>query len=101
MDDANGAVRVDSDVYAIIPQYFQNIREEVAELGEQGDSAFFENATIFGHSLKGTGAAFGFPLLTEKGKALEKIAKSGDLHGTRDLLEQILSYIETVSYVAE
>ncbi len=101
MNTENEVVLVDGELLAIIPQFFQNIRDEIEELREEGSGQNMTDLAIFGHSLKGTGAAYGFPCLTDLGKELETVAKAGDFHGASERLEAIISYTETVSYAAK
>ncbi|MBF0171199.1 MAG: Hpt domain-containing protein [Nitrospinae bacterium] len=101
MNAESETVRVDGDLLAIIPQFFDHIRDDIGQLEGASSEAFLKDAAIFGHSLKGTGAAFGFPRLTEMGRELEVGAKSGEQERARELLVSILAYINSVSYTAE
>ena len=57
---------------------------------EAGD---FPQVRKFGHNLKGTGAPFGFPEITELGLSLEMFAKAADASGVHAVAAALNAYL--------
>ncbi|ADU64051.1 Hpt domain protein [Pseudodesulfovibrio aespoeensis Aspo-2] len=89
-------VVVEPELAAIMPRYFELQRAELAVIGQavaQGDA---DVPRMFGHRLKGTGASYGFPRLTELGAAIERAALGGDLEGAARLADEVGRFLDNV-----
>jgi CheY-like chemotaxis protein len=80
---------VDPDIADLVPAYVDNRLADIArareELGRQG----FSEVQRIGHSMKGSGAPYGYPELTGLGAALEEAAERRDAQSAGAILERI------------
>ena len=56
---------------ALVSQYVQNCRGDLAQLKAALAAGEYETARRLGHQMKGTGKPYGFPGLTQIGRAIE------------------------------
>ena len=68
-------VRIDADFKEIIPEFLNNRRQDIATIETCLDEKDYETIRVIGHSMKGSGASYGFRQITEIGKAIEDGAK--------------------------
>jgi CheY-like chemotaxis protein len=74
---APDVVEVDPEIASLVPGYLEEVCQEarkIADLARQGDLA---EAGRIGHQLKGSGAGYGFPRITELGMAIERAGVPG------------------------
>lgn len=74
---------IDKDILALVPAFLQRREQDVALLKDLIELREFEAVAAMGHKLKGNGAAFGFPEISETGLNLELAAKARDLEAAR------------------
>jgi small GTP-binding protein len=86
-------VVVDSSLRDLIPRYLENRRRDIDALRWAVDKSDSEAIRVLGHNLKGSGAGYGLPMLTEIGAALEQAAQSGDLETTRKRIDELASFL--------
>lgn len=89
-------VYLDSELEALIPQYLENRENELQELKNLVKTESFEKIRVIGHSLKGSGGAYGFDYLTELGAELEKNAELKNKKELKSLLEKIEVYLNNL-----
>jgi HPt (histidine-containing phosphotransfer) domain-containing protein len=85
---------------ALIAQYLQNCRSDLAQLKATLAAGEYETARRLGHQMKGTGKPYGFPALTQIGRAIEWAAskRAGpELESRIQRLEVCLNSIELAS----
>lgn len=92
-------VVVEPELAAIMPRYFELQRAELAAIGQAVARGDAEAPRVFGHRLKGTGASYGFPRLTELGAAIERAALGGDLEGAARLAAEVGRFLDNVRVV--
>ena len=92
-------VVVDSDLEPIIPRYFELQRQGLDELERAVAEGDAEPVRLTGHKMKGTGASYGFPRLTELGAAIERAAVAGDLEQAVELARTAGDYLDRVRVV--
>jgi HPt (histidine-containing phosphotransfer) domain-containing protein len=63
-------------------------------MGDALDRADFEEVTILGHGMRGSGGAFGFPAITDFGAGLEQAAEASDIGASRRLIDELSNYLE-------
>ena len=80
----------------IVPGYLANRRQELLELAGFVENADFDRIRFMSHDLKGTGAAYGFPKITECGIRMEEAASIGDLESLRCLVAELADYLSRV-----
>jgi CheY-like chemotaxis protein len=79
-----------------IPAYIASCEEEVAGIELALASGELASIQEVGHKLKGTGSAYGFPLITRLGRDLEDAAKAGDRIEIAERLAELGSYLEAI-----
>ena len=89
----------DEDVWEMVPTFLGNRERDVAALRTAlaaGDTSTIQR---LGHNMKGAGAAYGFPEITNLGAALETAAHTADAAIARSLTEQLADYLSRVEVV--
>ncbi|MCZ8043995.1 MAG: PAS domain S-box protein [Beijerinckiaceae bacterium] len=79
---------------ARVPAYLDSCRQHVVTMGDALDRADFEEVTILGHGMRGSGGAFGFPAITDFGAGLEQAAEASDIGASRRLIDELSNYLE-------
>lgn len=82
---------------ALVSQYLQDCRGNLAQLRAALASGEYETARRLGHQMKGTGKPYGFPALTQIGRAIEWAASqraAPELESRIQRLEVCLNCIE-------
>jgi len=70
----------------LVGMFLQDAHERAGALGEAVDAGDSELACELAHSLKGSSATFGAPVLLRLSTVLEQLAREGDMHGASDLV---------------
>ena len=94
-------VKIDQELFDLVPGYLDNRRHDVASMREclaQGD---FEAIRIKGHSMKGSGSGYGFDEISHIGDLLEKVAMVEDGIVADDLITRLADYLANVEVVSE
>lgn len=97
--DETFEVKVDADLWDLIPGYLDNRRKDLEKLETALEKGDFDSIKSIGHSMKGSGGAYGFDGITEIGAALEQCGKSKDEAGTRKWISALENYIRNVKTV--
>lgn len=92
-------VEISKDLEVLIPRYLDRRHKEVETFRTQLAAGEFEALRIGGHSLKGSGGGYGFPLLTTMGATIETAAKSKDAATIEATLAEYADYIQRVEVV--
>jgi HPt (histidine-containing phosphotransfer) domain-containing protein len=103
-DAADGKARIlvqppDGLSYKVVASYLENCRKGLQPLKDAIGRADYEFAGVYGHHMKGCGAAYGFPQLTETGASIEQAARirnDTDLRTCAAALEEHLASVEVV-----
>lgn len=85
--------------YEVVSTYLNNCRKGLASLKEAIARLDYDYIGTYGHRMKGSGASYGFPTLTETGGSIEQAARArndGDLLNGAALLEAHLESFEVV-----
>lgn len=89
-------VRVDPELRTLVPSYLDNKRRDLQRLRTalaEGDFLLIEHV---GHNIKGTGAGYGFSVMSELGAALEAAAKIKDQQHIAQCLDRIDDFLGRV-----
>jgi HPt (histidine-containing phosphotransfer) domain-containing protein len=78
----------------ILPQYFDLCRRDLLHLKAALSENDFERVRVLGHNLKGSGGAYGFPVLTEIGESLETSGKSQDKLLAKSATERLAEFLD-------
>jgi len=84
----------------LVSQYLRNCRSDLAQLKAALAAGDYDKARSLGHQMKGTGKPYGFPGLTQIGRAIEWAAskRAGpELDSRIQRLEVCLNSIELAS----
>ena len=82
---------------SLVVEYLNRCSNGLAALKDALDRSDYESARVFGHRLSGTGGAYGVPVLTELGAAMEQKAVErnlGELQTQAAAVEDYLGRIE-------
>ncbi|MEG3640047.1 Hpt domain-containing protein [Magnetococcus sp. PR-3] len=89
-------VVIDEDLEDIVPGYLENRQKDIKDLHKCLQEDDFDNASILGHRMKGSGAGYGFDQITEIGRGIETSAKSSNKDGIASGLAELIDYLERV-----
>ena len=92
-------VEISKDLEVLIPRYLVRRHKEVETFRTQLAAGEFEALRIGGHSLKGSGGGYGFPLLTTIGATIEIAAKAKEAAKIEAALTEYADYIQRVEVV--
>jgi signal transduction histidine kinase/HPt (histidine-containing phosphotransfer) domain-containing protein len=70
--------RIPPDLADLAEEYLTNRRADAAALHEALKAGDFTGAKRRGHNMKGSGAGYGFPRVSELGSRIERAAEAGD-----------------------
>ncbi|BDQ34460.1 Hpt domain-containing protein [Pseudodesulfovibrio portus] len=92
-------VVIDPELQPIMGRYMEIRREEQDQLEAALAARDPESVRQLGHKLKGTGASFGFDVLTEWGAAIEMAGRDGDLDRAAEVAAEVRRFIDNVDIV--
>jgi D-tyrosyl-tRNA(Tyr) deacylase len=88
---------VQDRIRALVPAYLEQRQAELVQLAAALASGDLATAQRIGHNLKGTGASYGFPVLSELGLELERAARVGDAAGAGAAVERLAACVERLA----
>ncbi len=94
-------VHVDIELKDLIPGFLENRHKDtksILKVLEQGD---YETPRILGHGMRGSGGGYGFNVITDIGRAIEQAAKDKNPEEIRELVGELINYLERVEVVYE
>ncbi len=89
-------VQVDPWIADIVPKFLDNIRHHPETILTAVDAGDLQTAQRLGHNMKGTGAAYGFPAITDFGGRIEQAAKDGNCDTIRTATNALAEYLQRV-----
>lgn len=89
-------IQVDKGMEDIVPVYLEKRRAEVAVYADALAREDFDSIKSLAHKMRGTGAGYGFPMLTEFGGTIEQAAKSRDAAQVRESLSRFAAYVRNI-----
>ena len=92
-------VQIDRFIEDLIPGFLNNRREDIKSLREAIESGDMQLLQRFGHTMKGTGAGYGFDKISEIGEAIEGAARQSDGETILKLAEELEAYLDTLRVV--
>jgi len=84
----------ESSLSALAPRYLENMNKQLTALRLAESLEEYDTIQRVGHNLHGTGASFGFPLITEVGIALEQAAKDRAMTEIRAAITEFQEHLE-------
>ncbi len=94
-------VSIDKDLQDIVPGYLESRRKEIPELFAAQLAGDLESLRKAGHKLAGSGGGYGFDRLSELGKQVETLSRTGDAAGVAARLVELKDYIENLEVAYE
>jgi CheY-like chemotaxis protein len=89
-------VQIEDGMEDVVPGYLEKRRADVALYRQSLEAADFDSIAKLAHKMKGTGAGYGFPRLTELGAELERAAHSSDSAAIAASVEELAGYVQSV-----
>jgi signal transduction histidine kinase/CheY-like chemotaxis protein/HPt (histidine-containing phosphotransfer) domain-containing protein len=89
-------VQIDPSLQDIVPGFLEKRRKEIPVLQDALRRENFDAIRVLGHNLKGCGAGYGFPALTEIGAEIERAAKERNAAGISTKLDELGCYLKNV-----
>ncbi len=89
-------VEVDRELEDLMPLFTQTRERDMDGLAAGLAANDCAALRMIGHGMKGSGGAFGFPLITEMGDAIEAAALKGDTTAVKQQLEMLRSYMARI-----
>ncbi len=94
-------VQVDPDLRDVAPGYLEKRRADILTCEKALAAGDLDSIRAIAHKMKGTGAGYGFPFLTETGAKLEIAAREGRTDEVRDGLAELASWLANVELMPE
>ncbi len=91
-------VTVDASLTEIIPWYLETRRTDLQASLAALSARDFGKVRTLGHNLRGTGAGYGFPKLSEFGEAIEAAAQESDASAIESHLDDLALYLDEVEW---
>ncbi|MEO7650871.1 MAG: ATP-binding protein, partial [Bryobacteraceae bacterium] len=89
-------VLVEEDMADVVPSYLEKRRNEVPTYRQVLANGDFKTLRLMGHRMKGTGAGYGFAMLTDFGGAIEMAALNSDARSIGTTLDELSRYLDNV-----
>lgn len=89
-------VRVDADLAGLIPEFLEDRRNDVRVLSQRIAAGDWDAVRRIGHSMRGTGSAYGFDKVTEIGGRVEEIALTGAVEPLSQAVDELREYLDRV-----
>ncbi len=93
---AREKVLVEQGMEEVVPRYLNKRRAEIPIYRKALEDGNFEAIKSLGHKMKGTGAGYGFQMLTDLGDALESAAKRTDAAEIEVRTDQLARYLDAI-----
>ncbi|MEZ4431691.1 MAG: response regulator [bacterium] len=93
--------RVDPDLLDLIPAFLADRRVDIERIDAALAAGDFTVIERLGHSMRGTGGAYGMTEVSRLGAALEAAAAAADAAGCRALRDALAVHVERVRVVGE
>ena len=87
-------VYIDPILRELIPGFLQNRWREIDEMKYLIENSQYKQIEIYGHSMKGYGAGYGFTDISHIGKCLEEAASNENRDEIVRLLHKLSTYLD-------
>lgn len=89
-------VKVEAELQVLVPRFLANRRRDVETIERSLAEHDFATIRATGHNIKGVGGGYGFPRISDLGKAIEEAAKAQDGEAVAALAAQFRAYLARV-----
>ena len=83
------AEEMDPAIRALLPNYIRRRQSDVETIALLMRAKDFEEVGRLAHNMRGSGAAYGYPRITELGGLIEEAASSRDVNALTVLAEEL------------
>lgn len=97
--DAPFVVHPDPDLEDLVPGYISHRRADVEALTDALEKGDLAQVGAIGHSMKGSGAGYGFDGLTDIGHELEMAGRDADEDAAATALHRLTAYLSNMEIV--
>lgn len=87
---------VDIDLKEIVSLFLENRQQDIRLLESALDAQDLDGIRRLGHTMKGAGASYGFPAISEMGRSIEDAAISGSLQDIEKKKEELAQFLAQV-----
>ena len=92
-------IYADPEISDLIPGFLENRQKDIKTISEALGKKEYGTIRLIGHSMKGSGAGYGFDDLSKMGKALEKAAEKEEALSIQKELAKFETYLKNVQVV--
>ncbi|MBD3294578.1 Hpt domain-containing protein [Candidatus Fermentibacteria bacterium] len=92
---------MDPDLMELIPGYLENRQKDIDRLKEMLKKRQYREIERCGHSMKGSGAGYGFQGITTIGAFLERAGKSQSVSRIEEGIDRLEDYLENLEIVQD
>ena len=85
---------LDPAIRALLPNYIRRRESDVETIAQLISQEDFQEVGRLAHNMRGSGAAYGFPQITELGGLIEDAAKKKDLEALHKLATEFGAYVK-------
>ncbi len=93
-DESEG--KPDPQIEKLVPEFLAKRRADLDKLRAHIEAGEWDRIKAIGHKMKGTGRGYGFPRISEIGRALEGAGAAGDAGRARAGTDALEAYLERV-----
>jgi HPt (histidine-containing phosphotransfer) domain-containing protein len=94
-------VKVDPEIADLIPGFLSNREKDIKTMESCLEEANFEQIERLGHSMKGSGAGYGFDGISEIGSFIEIAGKEKNIEKIKKGIGDLKNYLNRVEIVNE
>lgn len=92
-------IKPDPEIARLVPEFLTNRRADVEKIRAHIEGGEWERIRSIGHKMKGTGRGYGFPRISEIGRALEGAGSDSDAGRARAGADALEAYLERVRVI--
>ncbi len=100
-DNEKIIVKVDPEIADLIPGFLKNREKDIEQMESYLAAKNFEEIERLGHSMKGSGAGYGFDGISEIGKSIEIAGKEQSIENIKKGIENLKDYLRRVEIAEE
>jgi HPt (histidine-containing phosphotransfer) domain-containing protein len=100
-DNEKIIIKIDPEIADLIPGFLENREKDIKQMESYLETKNFEEIERLGHSMKGSGAGYGFEGISKIGKAIEIASKEKDIENIKKGMEELKDYLKRVEIAQE
>lgn len=100
-DSKKIVIHADLEIASLIPGYIENRKKDAVKIKEALNKGDYEMIGFLGHSMRGSGAAYGFEAVSAIGQILEQAAGEKNEQEIGRQLDELINYLQRIEVVYE